>query len=68
MGYSPWGRKGLDMTERVTLSLSEKAQPTLRFWSVQRDRPAITDQSLMSSTSLPGEVCVSKTTELVKTA
>ena len=65
MGYSPWGCKGLDMTERVTLS--EKAQPALRFWNVQRDRPAITDQRLMSSTSLPGKVCVSKTTELVKT-
>ena len=59
MGYSPWGHKGLDMTERLTFSLSEKAQPALRFWSVQQDRPAITDQKLTSSTSLPDEVCVS---------
>ena len=26
MGYSPWSRKELDMTEQLTLSLSPKGQ------------------------------------------
>ena len=33
MGYSPWSRKELDMTEQLTLSLSPKGQiSTLTEW------------------------------------
>ena len=32
MGYSPWGRKELDMTERLTLLPSAAMQTWFEFW------------------------------------
>ena len=41
MGYSPWGQKELDMTEQLTLALSQETSIpyyiTQTCWSLARD-------------------------------